>query len=189
MKRSNLYFLSLILIPVLFITCASQQKATYSSAGQQEPETGLNVVVKPGTSFSTVDTITIMNKLDPEDAAGIEGILTNLMMGEGFHVISGSTARTVYKYVQGSPDTEGAANEMNAELYRVVELNSFYVLEFSGKVYLDFLRLPRHYDFTNFSATITDITTGEIIVSANFTGNSPVEEVCREFVDRMVARL
>lgn len=189
MKRSNLYFLGAMLIPVLFISCASQQKATDSSGGQPEPDAGLNVVVKPGTSFSTVDTITIMNKLDPEDAAGIEGILTNLMMDEGFHVISGSTARTVYKYVQGSPDREDAGNEMNAELYRVVELNSVYVLEFSGKVYLDFLRLPRHYDFTNFSATITDITTGEIVVSANFTGNSPVEEVCREFVNRMAARL
>ena len=189
MKRSNLQLLGGMLIMVLFISCASQQKAADSSTGAQEPETGLNVVVKPGTSFSTVDTITIMNQLDLEDAAGIEGILTNLLMGEGFHVISGSTARTVYKYVQGSPDTEGAAHEMNAELYRVVELNSVYVLEFSGKVYLDFLRLPRHYDFTNFSATITDITTGEIVVSANFTGNSPVEAVCRDFVNRMADKL
>lgn len=184
-----LYSVLVMLITGLMISCASQQKATGSSDDQPDPGTGLNIVVKPGTPFATGDTITIVNKMVGEDAAGIEGILTNQLMAQGFHVIPGSTVKTVYRYAQESAIAQDNVNEMNAELYRVMELNSVYVLEFSGKVYLDFLRLPRHYDFTNFSATIMDITTGEIVVSGNFTGNRPVEEVCSEFVDLMVAQL
>lgn len=189
MKRSILNTLPVIIAASVFISFPGQQKAIASCIDPQEPDQDLTVVVKPGTSFATGDTITIMNKLDREDAAGIEGILTNQLMKHGFHVISGSSARTVYKYVKESTDTEDSVNEVNAELYRVIELNTVYVLEFSGKVYLDFLRLPRHYDFTSFSASVTDITTGEIVISGNFTGNRPVGEVCREFVDKMVAAL
>jgi hypothetical protein len=190
MKRPILFpHTAIIAVAAILFSCAGEQAVTGNTGEQAMIQPEMNVVVKPGTTFSIGDTITLMSKLGREDVAGIEGILTNQLMSHGFHVISGSTARTVYKYVQASPRADSTVHETNTELYRVIEVNSVYILEFSGKVYLDFLRLPRHYDFNSFSVTITDITTGEIVVSGNFTGNKPVAEVCTEFVDQMLAKL
>lgn len=42
-----------------------------------------------------------------------------------------------------------------------------------------------YFAYTNFSATITDLRTGEIIMTANFRGDKSCRAVLQEFVDNL----
>ena len=56
-----------------------------------------------------------------------------------------------------------------------------YVLDINYSYYYDLF----HNAYTNFSATITDLSTGEIIMTATFRGNKSVRSVLNELVQKM----
>ena len=146
----------------------------------------INLVVKPGVAIPTGASITVIDKLIGPDVTGAGGLITSRLMMHGFQVISGAAAREAVRTSEQISYPDSTVTEVRSEVYGVMELSSQYVLEFGGRYYLDWVRLPRHYDFTSFTASLIDLDTGEVVASASFVGNRPVEEVCTEFVDRLV---
>lgn len=149
----------------------------------------INMAVKPGISIPADASITMVSKLIGPDVTGAGGLITNRLMTHGFNVLSPSTSREAVIYNEQVSQQDEGRTEVRSEVYNMKEIHSGYVLEFEGRYYLDWIRLPRHYDFTSFTASLIDLGTGEILLSANFVGNKPVEEVCIEFVDMMVERI
>ena len=189
--RTILHFIVISLFSLIIFACGS------TTAVVTEPD--VEVFVKPGVVFSKDASITVLRKATHStnilgnntdgDVMGAEGIITNELIKQGFNIISNSLAREAIKFHMESRGSDYENSEMSTELYMVKELNSVYSLEFEGVGTLDMIRLPKHYDFTSFSATLTDLNTGEIIASGNFVGNKPVDYVCKKFVEQLVSKL
>jgi len=159
MKRN---LITLLILPILLLT----------SCGT------MSVFVKPGTTFSKNSSITIVAK---DDLSGSVGELTHLLFSKGFNVISYSTAKTAVKYKDKIQGSDIVNNEFNAEVYSIQELNSIYALEINYTYYYDVF----YYAYRSFSARVTDLNTGEIIMSANFRGDKSVRAVLSDLVNKM----
>ncbi len=189
--RTILHFIVISLFSLVIFSCGSSTPVVTG------PD--VEVFVKPGVVFSKDASITVLRKgthstnilgnRTDEDVMGAGGIITNELIKEGFNIISASLAREAIKFHKESRGSDPENSEMSAELYMVKELNSVYSLEFEGAGNLDVIRLPKHYDFTSFSAVLTDLNTGEIIASGSFVGNAPVDYVCTQFVEQLVSKL
>ena len=67
------------------------------------------------------------------------------------------------------------------ELTNTVAFNSIYVLDLDYTYYYDVF----YFAYRNFSATITDMRTGEIIMTANFRGDKGCRAVLNELINKM----
>jgi len=135
----------------------------------------LNFSVRPDTSFKRHSTITITS--GGYDPLGVQGQMEHLLVSRGFEVISEAVAHDKLKYKDKiTSDTRGQS-EAEASLER---------LRFSYGYRADF---PHGNVFTDFTASIVDLETGKVEVTADFSqgqfGSKSVSSVLREFADKL----
>jgi len=144
----------------------------------------LNFSVRPDTSFKRHSTITITS--GGYDPLGVQGQMEHLLVSRGFEVISEAVAHDKLKYKDKiTSDTRGQS-EAEASLERIEEVRSIYILRFSYGYRADF---PHGNVFTDFTASIVDLETGKVEVTADFSqgqfGSKSVSSVLREFADKL----
>jgi len=138
----------------------------------------LNVHIKPGTTFTKSTTITVIGV---EDNTGTKGQIEHLLLVEGFHIVSELTAKTAIKYKDKLKGSDDINTELSAEVYSIKELNSIYALEFHYTYYWEMF----YWSYRRFSAKVTDLNTGEIVLTAHFSGDRSVNSVLNELVTRI----
>ncbi|HQO58791.1 MAG TPA: hypothetical protein PLT76_08750 [Candidatus Omnitrophota bacterium] len=142
----------------------------------------LNVYVKPGTNFNRNTTITVIGG---EDRSGTKGQIEHLLLSRGFNIVSESTARNAIKYRGSLKGTDVINNEYIAETYSIREINSVYALEMNYSYYWDVF----YWAYTRFSAKVTDLNNGEVVLTAQFSGDRSVNSVLNELVNKIDAQV
>ena len=140
--------------------------------------------VKPGATFSRNATLTIPTPED-HDETGTYGELNHLLLEKGFNVIPYSTAMAVVKYKDKIEGSDPVNDEFEGETERIKELNAVYVLELNYAYYYDVF----YYSYTNFSARVFDLKSGEIVLTANFRGDRSVRSVLKDFTTKLAAQI
>lgn len=133
----------------------------------------MQVYVNQDSTYSRKNPITITNT---SDVSGTLGQLQYLLQSNGYKLMSLSAAKKALNL-----DVSNNSNSSHAEITRTTTVNSVYVLEMNYTYYWDMF----YYSYTSFSATITDLVTGEIIMTSNFRGDKSVNAVLNEFVREM----
>lgn len=77
-------------------------------------------------------------------------------------------------------DSNYDIHNFHSEITNTTTFNPMYVLDIDYSYYYDLF----FYAYTNFSATITDLNSGEIIMTANFRGDKSVRSVLNELVQK-----
>lgn len=134
----------------------------------------LNVVVNNDTAYKRSTPITILDNED--DASGTLGELQFLLKSNGYKLMSYTAAKKAF-----TVDAEVQSNSAHAEFTNTTTLNSCYVLEYDYAYTWD----VGGYYYASFYATITDLVSGEMIMSANFRGYKPVRAVLNELINKM----
>lgn len=135
----------------------------------------MQVYVNQESTYSRSNPITITNS---SDESGALGQLQFLLQSNGYKLMSMSAAKKALNL-----DTVENGNQFHAEITNTTSVRSVYVLEMHYTYYWDMF----YYAFTSFSATITDLESGEIIMTSNFRGDKSVNAVLNEFVTKMNA--
>ena len=145
----------------------------------------VKVMVKPNTNFSGNSTITISAARDP---IAVQGKLEHLFLSRGYEVVSEIVARDRIKYQDNIENKITSPNQTipekssaEASLERVKEFKSAYVLKFKYSAYWDVF----YYSFEEFSASIVDLSTGEIVTTVLFSGDRSVDSVLEELVEKI----
>ena len=99
--------------------------------------------------------------------------------------MSESNAKNAIKYRDSLKGTDIINNEYIAETYFVKEINSVYALELSYSYYFDMF----YWSYTKFSAKVTDLNNGEIVLTAQFSGDRSVTSVLNELMDKINAQV
>lgn len=153
----QLIFVSFIgIIAVLLYSCGTMQ-----------------VYVNNDATYSRKNPITITNS---SDETGALGQLQYLLQSNGYRLMSMSAAKKALNL-----DMTKNNNSSHSEITHTTTVNSVYVLEMHYTYFYDIF----YYGFYSFSATITDLVTGEIIMTSNFRGEKSVNAVLNEFVREM----
>lgn len=133
----------------------------------------MQVYVNTDSTYSRKNPITITNS---SDVSGTLGQLQYLLQSNGYKLMSLSAAKKALNL-----DASHNNNNSHYEVTKTTTVNSVYVLEMNYTYYWDMF----YYAYTSFSATITDLRTGEIIMTSNFRGDKSVNAVLNEFVREM----
>lgn len=134
----------------------------------------MKVYVNNDSTYSRKNPITIVA---PQDESGTVGELQFLLQSNGYKLMSYSAAKKAINL-----DTEYGDNTTHKELTNTTSFNSAYVLELNYNFHWDL-----RYVYTTFSATITDLRSSEIIMTANFRGDKGCRAVLEELVKKMNA--
>jgi len=134
----------------------------------------MNVFVNPDSTYSKKNPITINQSSD--DASGTLGELQFLLQSNGYKLMSYGAAKKALNL-----DTESNDQSFHGEITNTVSFNSVYVIDLNYTYYYDML----YYAYRSFSATITDLKTGEIVMTANFRGDRSCRSVLKELVGKM----
>lgn len=134
----------------------------------------MKVYVNNDSTYSRKNPITIVA---PQDESGTMGELQFLLQSNGYKLMSYSAAKKAINL-----DTEYGDNTTHKELTNTTSFNSAYVLELNYNFHWDL-----RYVYTTFSATITDLRSSEIIMTANFRGDKGCRAVLEELVEKMNA--
>jgi hypothetical protein len=154
----------------------------------------VNVALKPQTTFSKNSTITVVAQ--GTDKIGVQGKLEHLLLERGFDVVSEAVAQEKVK-LQSESNTGVAAKSSNMgsgfgaaimeksqsdqTLSKVTEMKSAYILRFQYHSYYDVF----YWSFTSFNASVVDLVSGEVVASANFSGDRSVNSVLEEFANKL----
>lgn len=147
-----------------FITCM----LILSSCGS------MRVYTNPSSNYTRKTPITI--NLSHNDESGTLGELQFLLQSNGYKLMSLAAAKKSLNL-----DSNYDIHNFHSEITNTTTFNSMYVLDINYSYYYDLF----YYAYTNFSATITDLSTGEIIMTANFRGDKSVRSVLNELVQKM----
>ena len=134
----------------------------------------LNVTVNHDMAYKRSTPITILQSKD--DATGTLGELQFLLKSNGYKLMSYTAAKKAF-----TVDAEAQSNSAHVEFANTTTLNSCYVLEYDYTYTWD----VGGYYYGSFYATITDLVSGEMIMSANFRGYKPVRAVLNELITKM----
>lgn len=134
----------------------------------------MNVFVNPDSTYSKKNPITINQSSD--DASGTIGELQFLLQSNGYKLMSYGAAKKALNL-----DTESNSESFHGEITNTVSFKSVYVIDLNYTYYYDML----YYAYRSFSATITDLKTGEIVMTANFRGDRSCRSVLNELVSKM----
>lgn len=133
----------------------------------------MRVYVNHDSSYSRKNPITIISE---SDESGALGELQFQLQSNGYKLMSMTAAKKALNL-----DTDISSNSVHSEFTNTTTVRSVYVLEMNYSYYWDTF----YYAFTNFSATITDLETGEIIMTGIFSGDKSVRSVITELVNEM----
>lgn len=130
----------------------------------------VRVFVNEDSTFSRKNPITIDQ--DADDASGTLGELQFLLKSSGYKLMSYGAAKKALNF-----DENGDRNSSHSEVTSTTEFNSAYIidLKYTGSSDIG-------VRYKSFSATITDLRSGEIIMTAVFRGDKAVKKVLKEFV-------
>ncbi len=134
----------------------------------------MKVYVNPNSSYSKKNPITINQAND--DKSGTLGELQYLLQSNGYKLMSYAAAKKSFNL-----DTDVQNNSIRSEITNNTTFKSIYVLNLDYSYYWDMF----YFSYTNFSATITDLESGEIVMTANFRGDRSCSSVLEEFVKKM----
>jgi len=134
----------------------------------------LNVYVNQSSTYSKKNPITINQSSD--DQSGTLGELQFLLQSNGYKLMSYGAAKKALNL-----DTEAHSSTFHGEITNSTTFKSVYVLNLNYTYYWDSF----YYAYRSFSSTITDLRTGEIIMTANFRGDKSCRAVLTELVDKM----
>ena len=139
----------------------------------------VKVVSEPGGHFAKGMGITVIGPTD--DSLGIAGELEHLL-SRGFKVVSETAASSVEYEEQLEEVVEGNSSRTvtrQREAGVARQFPSRLVLRFTYRGYWDLF----YWAFTRFSATVE---TGDVVASAQFSGDRRVGDVLGEFVSQLV---
>lgn len=158
MNNTKVRIISLLvcIVVIMFSSCGTMQ-----------------VYVSQDSTYSRKNPITITNS---SDVSGTLGQLQFLLQSNGYRLMSLSAAKKALNL-----DASYNNNDSHHELTNTTTVNSVYVLEMDYTYYFDSF----YYAYRSFSATITDLRSGEIIMTASFRGDKSVNAVLNEFVREM----
>lgn len=134
----------------------------------------VHVFVNEEHTYSRKNPITI--NLSSDDASGTLGELQYLLKSNGYKLMSYGSAKKALNL-----DSQYNNSSTHNEITYTKEFNSIYLMDIDYSYYDDLF----YFAYTNFSATITDLRTGEIIMTANFRGDKSCRAVLQEFVDNL----
>lgn len=134
----------------------------------------MRVYINHDSTYSRKNPITIINP--SSDATGTQGELQYLLQSNGYKLISPMVATKSLNY-----DSQSEYDSYHGEVTKTTTYKTVYVLEYDYSYYYDL----SWYSYTTFSATITDLRTGEIIMTANFRGDKSVRSVLNSLVNKM----
>jgi hypothetical protein len=134
-----------------------------------------NVYVNHNSTYTRSNPITIITE---DDRSGALGELQYQLLSNGYKLISLSTAKKALNL-----DTESSSSTFHAEVTNTTTFKTAYVLEYHYSAYHDPFLMQ--YRFAQFSASITDLVSGEIIMTARFSGDKSVQNVISELVMEM----
>lgn len=155
LKSLSIVF-SILLLSILMSSCGTMQ-----------------VYVNQDSTYSRKNPITITNS---SDVTGTLGELQFQLQSNGYKLMSLSAAKKALNY-----DSQQGENNYHSEITNTTTFNSVYVLEMHYSYFWDSF----YYAIINFSATITDLSSGEIIMTANFKGQKGVNGVVSDLVREM----
>jgi hypothetical protein len=136
----------------------------------------MRVYVNQDTTYSRKNPITINQSSD--DESGTLGELQFLLQSNGYKLMSYGAAKKAFNL-----DSQSESGSYHGEITNTTTFNSVYVMDINYSYYYDVF----YWAYTSFSATITDLKTGEIIMTANFRGDKSVRAVLSELVQKMNA--
>jgi len=134
----------------------------------------VRVYINEDNTYSRKNPITI--NLSENDASGTLGELQFLLKSNGYKLMSYGTAKKALNL-----DSQYGSSSTHNEMTFTKEFNSIYLMDVDYTYYYDLI----YYAYTNFTATITDLRTGEIIMTANFRGDKSCRAVLRELVENL----
>ncbi|MBQ2779327.1 MAG: hypothetical protein IJF46_06100 [Bacteroidaceae bacterium] len=149
--------LTLLMLSTLLISCGS-----------------VKVHVNNDHTYSRKTPITI-NKAFNDDSDAL-GELQYLLQSNGYKLMSYGSAKKAFNL-----DSNYGQSHEHSEITYTHEFNSLYILDLDYDYYFDLF----YYAFTRFSATITDLRSGEIIMTAHFRGDKSCKAVLKEFVNKL----
>ena len=132
----------------------------------------VKVYVAPG-EYSRKNPIT----LDAHtDACGVVGDLQFEMQSNGYKLISLTAAKKAVNF-----DSDTKDNSYHSERTATTTFKSAYIMEIDYDCFYD---LPV-YRMLRFKANITDLTNGEIVMTASYSGLKKTTRVVRKIVSEM----
>ncbi|GHT02399.1 hypothetical protein AGMMS49525_05820 [Bacteroidia bacterium] len=134
----------------------------------------MRVYVNQDATYSRKNPITINQSSD--DNSGTLGELQFLLQSNGYKLMSYGAAKKALNL-----DSQSESGSYHGEITNTTTFNSVYVMDINYSYYYDVF----YWAYTSFSATITDLKTGEIIMTANFRGDKSVRSVLSELVQKM----
>lgn len=128
----------------------------------------------------------------------MQGKLEHLLLERGFEVVSQAVAEEKVK-LQSEAEGGVLAKSQSGQgqyaggvigksrseqaLSTVRELKSTYILRFKYHSYWDVF----YWAFTTYNATVVDLRTGEVVASADFSGDRSANSVLKEFANKLAA--
>ena len=133
----------------------------------------LQVFVSNDTGFSRKTPITITNQPDP---SGTVGILQFLLQTNGYKVISMDVAKKALNI--------DSNNSSHTEITSTIDFKTAYVLTMDYTYYVDPI-VSTNCGYHYFYATIVDLRSGELILTATFRGDRQIDEVLEMFIKEL----
>ena len=134
----------------------------------------MRVFVNEEHTYSRKNPITI--NLSTDDETGTLGELQFLLKSNGYKLMSYGSAKKALNL-----DSQYQNSSTHNEITYSKEFNSIYLMDIDYSYYYDVF----YYAYRSFTATITDLRSGEIIMTANFRGDKGCRAVLKEFVDKL----
>lgn len=134
----------------------------------------MNVYVNQESTYSKKNPITINKATD--DNSGTLGELQFQLQSNGYKLMSYGAAKKALNL-----DSKSEKDSTHNELTNSITFNSIYVLDLNYVYYYDSF----FFAYRSFSATISDLKTGEIVMTANFRGDKACRAVIRDLVTKM----
>lgn len=136
----------------------------------------MKVYVSDESIYSRKTPITII--IPTEDKRGTLGELQFLLRSNGYRLISYATAKKTFNI-----DSDYTPNTSSTKITNSIDMKSMYALDVNYTCYDDGFFLM----CKNFSATVTDLKTGEIFMTAHFRGNKDFRSLLKDLVEKMNA--
>lgn len=135
----------------------------------------LNVYVNTDTTYTKDTPITIAQSKD--DKTGTLGELSSLLHSNGYKLMSYAAAKKAFNLDSSFTDNRN----YHSELTNTTQFRSCYILQTNYTYEWELTQCYYH----SFSATITDLVSGEVVMTANFRGYNSVSSVLEQLVTEM----